>query len=381
MINKRLLIKNLLTYNDENSFYDKKRQLNLHYKEGKAKFLKHICALSNANPKNNSYIVVGVEDEGNSLTGVDFFDDSKIQNLVNAYLVNAPLIQYENIPFPSLPKNKVLGLVTIKPKQTRTITSFKKSIYKYYSGNVYKRIGSNSALMQETIILSDENAQLVEAIEKSSKTNIKLTLDAVFEFFNKHQKRNPKYQVFKEQFVLCWSGVKKMVGDEVFFSRVDIEMVSEQIQLFYSSLDEVTIHYNASAFIITEYITLGIQQEVKKIPLEKQVLHFSENGTYSLASEFLFIPPSFDKKILFHVYNASNALINKLKANQELTSLDRKDLLNLPTMYLILKLNGFDDAIERLIEAKPLLKQYSDAVYQEFKEVMRINRKIKYETT
>ena len=42
MINKRLLIKNLLAHNDENSFYDKKRQLNLHTKEGKAKFLKHI---------------------------------------------------------------------------------------------------------------------------------------------------------------------------------------------------------------------------------------------------------------------------------------------------------------------------------------------------
>ena len=56
MINKRLLIKNLLAHNDENSFYDKKRQLNLGLKEGKAKFLKHICALSNSNPKNNSYI-------------------------------------------------------------------------------------------------------------------------------------------------------------------------------------------------------------------------------------------------------------------------------------------------------------------------------------
>ena len=83
MLNKRLLIKNLLAHNDENSFYDKKRQLNLHSKEGKAKFLKHICALSNSNPKNNSYIIIGVEDEDNRIVGVDFFDDSKIQNLIN----------------------------------------------------------------------------------------------------------------------------------------------------------------------------------------------------------------------------------------------------------------------------------------------------------
>ena len=72
MINKRLLIKTLLAHNDENSFYDKKRRVDLSTKEGKAKFLKHICALSNSNPKNNSYIVVGVEDHTNKILGVDF---------------------------------------------------------------------------------------------------------------------------------------------------------------------------------------------------------------------------------------------------------------------------------------------------------------------
>ena len=124
MINKRLIIKNLLTHNDENSFYDKKRQLNLHTREGKSKFLKHICALSNSNPKNNSYIVIGVDDEDNNIVGVDFFDDSKIQNLINAYLTNPPIVQYENIPFPHLPDDKVVGLVTIRSLEK--ITSLRK---------------------------------------------------------------------------------------------------------------------------------------------------------------------------------------------------------------------------------------------------------------
>ena len=127
MINKRLLIKNLLAHHDENSFYDKKRQLNLHSREGKAKFLKHICGLSNSNPSNNSYIVVGVEDQDNEIVGDDFFDDSRIQNLVNAFLENPPTIQYENVPFPNLPKDKVVGLVTIKPNSK---VSFFKSCIK-----------------------------------------------------------------------------------------------------------------------------------------------------------------------------------------------------------------------------------------------------------
>ena len=129
MINKRLLIKNLLAHNDESSFYDKKRKINLGSKEGKAKFLKHVCALSNSNPKNNSFIVIGVEDETNTISGVDFFDDSKIQNLINAYLTNPPVITYENVPFRNLPEHKVVGLVTIRP--TQKITSWRK-----ISGNI-----------------------------------------------------------------------------------------------------------------------------------------------------------------------------------------------------------------------------------------------------
>ena len=151
MINKRLLIKNLLAHNDENSFYDKKRKVNISHKEGKAKLLKHICALSNSNPSNNSYIVIGVQDEDNKITGVDFFDDSKIQNLINAYLSNPPIVQYENIPFPHLPEYKVVGLVTIRPKKDFSITSLRKNIWKYYGGAVFMRKGSMS--MPQILIL------------------------------------------------------------------------------------------------------------------------------------------------------------------------------------------------------------------------------------
>ena len=142
MINKRLLIKNLLAFNDENSFYDKKLLLNISNREGKAKFLKHVCALSNSNPDNNSYIVIGIEDETNKIVGVDFFDDSKIQNLINAYLNNPPKIQYENVAFPRLSRHKVVGLVTINP--INGVTSLKKGIWKYVKNTIFLRRGSNS---------------------------------------------------------------------------------------------------------------------------------------------------------------------------------------------------------------------------------------------
>ena len=257
MINKRLLIKNLLAHNDENSFYDKKRKIDISEKEGKAKFLKHICALSNSNPKNNSYIVIGVEDSDNSIIGVDFFDDSKIQNLINAYLVNPPIVQYENISFPHLPDNKVVGLVTIRPIDK--LTSLRKNIWKYYGGSVFFRDGSMSMPKVFDIEIKDVNSKIVEAIENHAQNNIQYTLDGVFDFMNTRKDFNPQYKVFKEYFVLCWSGQKKTVKDKDYYSRVDIELVNEQVRIFFSALDEVSISYDEDRFKIIEYVNLGFQ--------------------------------------------------------------------------------------------------------------------------
>jgi len=215
MINKRLLVKNLLAHNDENSFYDKKRFISIGEKEGKAKFLKHVCALANSNPNNNSFIVIGVEDEDNWIVGVDFFDDSKIQNLVNAYLANPPVISYENIPFPNLPEGKVVGLVTIR--SNGKVCSLRKNIWKYYGGSVFFREGSISLPKVFDIELKDLNSETVATIEQHARNNIELTLDGVIDFINyRHKDLSSHYKVFKEQFVVCWAGHQKKVKKVVF---------------------------------------------------------------------------------------------------------------------------------------------------------------------
>ena len=376
MINKRLLIKNLLAHNDESSFYDKKRKINIAQKEGKAKFLKHVCALSNSNPKNNSYIVIGVEDEDNNIVGVDFFDDSKIQNLINAYLANPPIVQYENIPFPHLPDDKVVGLVTIRP--INSLTSLRKNIWKYYGGAIFFRDGSMSMPKVFKSDIIDVNSKIVEAIENHSQNNIQHTLDGVFIFLNKRKDYNPKYKVFKEYFVLCWSGQKKVIGEETFYSRVDIEMVNEQVRLFFSTLDEVAISYNADSFKIIEYVNLGLQNTSKYYTLEETVIRFENNANYTIETNLLFEAPQFDKKVLHHIYNANNALLEKLKKGQKLNKNEEADLLNLPETYLICYLNNFQDAIDKLTEAKPYLKIHSEDAYLFYKESLRILRKVKY---
>ncbi len=377
MINKRLLVKNLLAHNDENSFYDKKRFVDIGQKEGKAKFLKHVCALANSNPENHSFIVIGVEDEDNKIVGVDFFDDSKIQNLVNAYLDNPPLISYENIPFPHLTEGKVVGLVTIK--SNGKVCALRKNIWKYYGGMVFFREGSISMPKAYGIELKNSNAEAVATIEQHAKNNIELTLDGVIDFINhRHPDMESSYKVFKEQFVVCWAGNQKKVKDEVYFSRVDIELINEQVKLFYSTLDEVTIAFDDHSFTTIEYVQLGLGRKQNYYPLEKAVLNFEDNGTYQIQSDLIFEPPQYDKKTLHHILNANNALLQKLEKKIELNPSEKTDLKQLPDTYLICYLNGFEDAKDQMEMARPLLKMQDENIYRTLKEAQRILRKVKY---
>ncbi|NVK52062.1 MAG: ATP-binding protein [Flavobacteriaceae bacterium] len=378
MINKRLLIKNLLSHNDENSFYDKKQKLALHHKEGKAKFVKHICALTNSNPTNNAYIIVGIEDVDDKIIGVDFFDDSKIQNLVNAYLKNPPKIQYENVAFPNLPRHKVIGLVTIAPNNK--VTSLLKNAWKYKAGSIFYRRGSTSMLSQEKFVLKNTNQEIVAGIEKNARNNIELTLDGVFDFFKNHKPEyNPQYKVFNEQFVLCWAGKKTMIDSKEFYSRVDIELINEQVQLFFSALDEVQISYNSHSFIVTEYILLGFDKQEKYYPLEKTIIDFKNNGKHAIVSEFLFEPPTFDSKVVQHMYINSNTIVSKLEKNIPLSVTEHEDVLRLPTNYLICYLQGYLDAPDQLRKAKNYIKSIENkTTYIKYKEAMRVLRKVKY---
>ena len=377
MINKRLLVKALLAHNDENSFYDKKRFIDIGQKEGKAKFLKHVCALANSNPKNRSFIVIGVEDEDNKIVGVDFFDDSKIQNLVNAYLDNPPLIAYENIPFPKLLEGKVVGLVTIT--SNGKICALRKNIWKYYGGMVFFREGSISMPKAFDIKLKNINAEAVATIEQHAKNNIELTLDGVIDFINhRHPDLESDYKVFKEQFVVCWAGNQKKIKGQTYYSRVDIELINEQVKLFYSTLDEITIAYDEHSFTTKEFVQLGFGKKQTYHPLEEVTITFEDNGTYQIQSKLLFEPPKYDKNSLSAIFNTNNALLIKLQKNLTLSLFEKKDLLHLPNTYLICYLNGFMPAKEKMDLARPLLKNYDKKVYRSLKEALRILRKVQY---
>ena len=178
--------------------------------------------------------------------------------------------------------------------------------------------------------------------------------------------------------MLCWSGQKKVVKDKEYFSRVDIELVNEQVRLFFSALDEVAINYDDDSFKIIEYVNLGLQNSYKFYPLEETIIRFGENVNYQIETTLVFQPPEFDKRILHHIYNSNNALLEKLIKGLRLTNNEQADLKNLPATYLICYLNLFHEAIDKLNEAKPFLRSYSEELNTILKETYRILRKVKY---
>ena len=180
--------------------------------------------------------------------------------------------------------------------------------------------------------------------------------------------------------MVCWAGNKKKVRDKMYYSRVDIELVNEQVKLFYSALDEVSIAFDDDSFSITEYVSLGLNDKTSFYPLEKVSIHFFDNGYYKIDTQLLFDPPQYNKKMLHHIYNANNAILVKLLKGVVLQPSEKRDLVNVPHTLMICYLNGFEDAKQKLIDAKPYLKAFDNPlVYVSFKEVMRILRKMKYD--
>ena len=178
--------------------------------------------------------------------------------------------------------------------------------------------------------------------------------------------------------MVCWAGLEKRVKEKSYFSRVDVELINEHVKLFYSAHDEVEIEVDAHSFSLIEYVRLGFNDRYKYYPLERMSFLFDDKGSYQIDSEFLFTPPKFEKKLLFHLYNANNALCEKLRKNTSLTKNDKADIINLAPTYMLCYLNGFEEAKDKLQELSGIIKKQGEEAYQTLKDTQRILRKIKY---
>jgi hypothetical protein len=123
----------------------------------------------------------------------------------------------------------------------------------------------------------------------------------------RHKDMAPKYKVFKELFIICWAGTQKSA---VNLSRVDIELINEQVKLFYSAQDVVAI-YDEDSFTIMEYVPLGLNDKTS-FTLGKQTIYFTRMAIIRLKAKCYFSRQNSIVKCST-IFTNSNILLKKLK--------------------------------------------------------------------
>ena len=107
-------------------------------------------------------------------------------------------------------------------------------------------------------------------------------------------------------------------------------------------------------------------------------ISFEENGSYKLDTKLLFEAPQLDKRSLMHLLNNNNVLLEKLKTQKAFSLKEESELFNLCTIYMLCIFNNIPKAINHLEGAKKYLKNRDPALYQTYKDCLRILRKVKY---
>ena len=80
--------------------------------------------------------------------------------------------------------------------------------------------------------------------------------------------------------------------------------------------------------------------ENKYLKLEETYIEFNDNANYNINTQLIFEPPQYDKKLLHHIFNSNNAILDKLLQKYPLNKYELQDLANLPITYLICYFNG-----------------------------------------
>lgn len=345
----------MLSHYDESTFFDKKIEIDLKSENGKSKLLKHIAALSNSNPSSNSFLIVGVDNNASEIRGIDFIDDSDIQNIVNSCLYNPPILKYENVFFPDLKKDKAIGLLTIYPSSQRT--GFSKNLGKITLGSEFYRRGSTSVPMDDKFYIDYTNIDIVKSLENQSKISYKQLLDDVFDFYETWSDNyNPTYLVFREQFVLCYGGYPTTFDNKNYLSEVDIRIINEGTRFFYSATQWVRIIHTENSFTVTEYVSLGFNGIYKLYPFEQKTWDFLDNGKYIISSKMVLVPPEFPLKDIHMLYSKTKELEEKYRNGYRIESIkDFNDFDGLAINFLVCYFNGINESREDLIRSTEYL--------------------------
>jgi len=339
MLNRRKLINLILSeLHSERVYYDLKEKVDLTAVRGRGQLLRAISGMANSISNCRAFIIVGVEDKTREIVGASIIDDSNIQSLVEEYLIPRPNVLYENVPHPHSASEKIVGLITIHP--TTVPCKIRKNIWKLKVDDCFVRNGSVTKRIEhgEDIVTSPYCSESV-ALENRASVSLRDTIDEIFQFYNMvGNSYNPKYAVFNDQHIICYSGWEDIENGKLLLSEVNISLVTEGVKIFWSALQYVNIYFDDKIFTIEENIMLFWSGKKFFAPYETTVISFNNDATYNIEKSFIFKTPDIPPK----------EIVDFVKSYKSIEKNEPNRLEILPYELLIATLNGSVAAREEL---------------------------------
>ena len=191
-------------------------------------------------------------------------------------------------------------------------------------------------------------------------------MDCIFEVINFWSTEyNPQYIVFKDQFVLCWSGWKGLN----FYSEVDIHIINDGVRLFFTANTDVKIEIHEDVFSIEENVYLGYDEKSFYVPFEVTFIRFDDIGSYSITKEYVFEPPVFPRDEMLDLYKRCKGEEHDVLAND-------KDDNSVPfnegiaLYFFVCYLNGIHEAREDFLRSRQYVDGASGQWYASCKRIL-----------
>lgn len=374
MKDKRKLIREILRYNpSENSFFDLKKEINFNEKKAKEKFIKHVCGLTNSNQENDSFLIFGIEDQTRKIVGTPWRDDSQFQDLLSSYILDCPLITYDNVIFPDLPHDMFVGLLTIHAN--KKTSCLKKTLSRFPVGTRFFRFGSQTIEEKALPNLNiPNNKTIIDELFRLSKVSLTQLLDEILEFYkNTFGEYSPFHAVFNEQYVICYSGwAEAHLISSGLLSEVSINLIGENVSLFISAVDYAKITISAESFVVTEMAHLCYLKHSHFIPQRETVFSFYSNSDYKVERRFIFVPPKIQSKDSKAIVFRYEKFLANYSNMSEIDSLEQAETLC--DELFVSTLNGHKKAKEYFLNY--LNGAIDGAVAESYHKVLSLYEKI-----
>ena len=174
------------------------------------------------------------------------------------------------------------------------------------------------------------NVGAVDELKRMAATKLEDVLNDTIRFYGKvGEWYPPRHVVLRDIHVICYSGYVDKFDGEIFLSEVNIELIGENVQLFYSACEEIQINVSDDHIEIVKYVPLHFHEKAHYFPFESKTVAFSSTGGYEIKDRFIFDPPKISKREAAAIVRRYKKVHKKIGSELAFGELDEEEYMKL----------------------------------------------------